>query len=167
MIGGSGAGCPRFAKLTWGLCHSPVMPKEWEGNGFIGGGKLAIWGRRLASFGPRHSLERIAPPSTLHAPQAQVTKSLGALLSIICPHRIPDDLHVIFMIRARADKQFTLLKTNPQYPSLQFKKLADRKGQEIWSARVTLKYRALAVKLPDEYVCFWIGEHNVYDTLIK
>jgi hypothetical protein len=70
-------------------------------------------------------------------------------------------------IRSQADKQFALLKNNPQYPSLQFKKLGDRNGQEIWSARVTLKHRVLAVKLPDEYVWFWIGEHNVYDALIK
>lgn len=42
-------------------------------------------------------------------------------------------------------------------------KLGDRNGQEIWSARVTLKYRALAVKVPGGYVWFWIGEHNVYD----
>ena len=70
-------------------------------------------------------------------------------------------------LRARADKQFALLKSDPRHPSLQFKKLGDRKGQEIWSARVTLKYRALAVKLPDEYLWFWIGEHNVYDVLIK
>ena len=70
-------------------------------------------------------------------------------------------------IRARADKQFALLKNNLQHPSLQFKKLGARNGQEIWSARVTLKYRALAVKLPDEYVWFWIGEHNVYDTLTR
>ena len=68
--------------------------------------------------------------------------------------------------RVRADKQYALLKANPQHPSLQFKKLGDRKGQEIWSARVTLKYRALAVKLQNEYVWFWIGEHNIYDTLI-
>jgi mRNA-degrading endonuclease RelE of RelBE toxin-antitoxin system len=52
-------------------------------------------------------------------------------------------------IRARADKQFALVKDNPQHGSLQFKKLGDRNGQEIWSARVTLKYRALAVRLPD------------------
>jgi len=26
-----------------------------------------------------------------------------------------------------------------------------------------LKYRALAVKLSDEWVWFWIGDHNVYD----
>ncbi len=58
-------------------------------------------------------------------------------------------------------------RANPQHPSVHFKKLGDRKGQEIWSARVTLKYRALAVKLSDEYVWFWIGEHNVYDALIE
>jgi len=39
--------------------------------------------------------------------------------------RLPAD------IRARADKQFALLKENPQHPSLHFKKLGDRKGQEI------------------------------------
>jgi hypothetical protein len=33
--------------------------------------------------------------------------------------------------------------------------------------RATLKYRALAVKLPEEYLWFWIGEHNIYDTLIR
>ena len=70
-------------------------------------------------------------------------------------------------LRTRADKQFALLKANPQHPSLQFKKIGDRNGQEIWSVRVTLKYRALAIKLADEYVWFWIGEHNVYDTLIS
>jgi hypothetical protein len=69
-------------------------------------------------------------------------------------------------IRARADKQFALLKANPQHPSLQFKKLGERDGEEIWSARVTLRYRALAVRLSGSYVWFWIGEHRVYDTLI-
>ena len=74
--------------------------------------------------------------------------------------RLPEE------IRARADKQFAVLNENPQHPSLHFKKLGDRNGQEIWSARVTLKYRALAVKLPTEYLWFWIGRHNVYDTQI-
>jgi hypothetical protein len=76
-------------------------------------------------------------------------------------HALPID------IRTRADKQFTLLKDNPQHPSLQFKKLGERNAQGIWSARVTLKYRALAVRFSDEYLWFWIGEHSVYDTLIK
>jgi len=66
-------------------------------------------------------------------------------------------------IRNRADKQFSLLKENLQHPSLHLKKLGDRNGQDLWSVRVTLKYRALAVKLPTEYLWFWIGEHSVYD----
>ena len=69
-------------------------------------------------------------------------------------------------IRDRADKQFALLKTNPRHPSLQFKKLTEHGGQELWSARVTLKYRALAVKLDDDYVWFWIGEHDIYEAMI-
>jgi len=76
-------------------------------------------------------------------------------------HALPADL------RARADKQFALLKKDPQHPSLQFKKLGERNGQEIWSERVTLKYRALAVKFPGEYLWFWIGEHNIYDVLTR
>ena len=64
-------------------------------------------------------------------------------------------------------KSFALLRANPQHPSLHFKKLGERNGREIWSARVTLKYRALAVKVSGEYVWFWTGEHNVYDVITK
>jgi mRNA-degrading endonuclease RelE of RelBE toxin-antitoxin system len=70
-------------------------------------------------------------------------------------------------IRNRADKQFSLLKTNPQHRSLQFKKLGERHGQEIWSARVTLSYRAIAIKRTDGYLWFWIGGHKTYDSLIS
>lgn len=69
-------------------------------------------------------------------------------------------------IRTRADKQFALLKANPQHPSLQFKKIGERLGNEIWSARVTLGYRALAIRRQDEYLWFWIGDHRTYDHLI-
>lgn len=70
-------------------------------------------------------------------------------------------------IRARARKQLALLKADPQHPSLQFKRIGERNGQEIWSARVTIKYRALAVKFSNEYLWFWIGDHGVYDVLIR
>jgi hypothetical protein len=43
-------------------------------------------------------------------------------------------------VRAVADKNYALLKTNPQHPSLQFKKVG-----RFWSVRVGLRYRALAV----------------------
>ena len=70
-------------------------------------------------------------------------------------------------IRRRADKQFALLKANPQHPSLQFKKIGERQGQEVWSVRVTLNYRALAIKRADGYLWFWIGGHTTYAALIS
>ena len=69
-------------------------------------------------------------------------------------------------IRNRADKQFSLLKSNPQHPSLQFKKVGESRGQEVWSARVTLNYRALALKRADGFLWFWIGDHKSYEQLI-
>lgn len=70
-------------------------------------------------------------------------------------------------IRRRADKQFALLKANPGHSSLQFKKIGERQGQEVWSARVTLSYRALAIKRDDGFLWFWIGAHTTYETLIS
>jgi len=70
-------------------------------------------------------------------------------------------------IRLRAAKQFSLLKTNPHHPSLQFKKVGDRHGHEIWSARVTLNYRALAIRQNEGYLWFWIGDHKGYEALIS
>jgi hypothetical protein len=70
-------------------------------------------------------------------------------------------------IRTRAEKQFLLLKENPQHPSLQFKKVGESHGEEVWSARVTLNYRALAIKRPEGYLWFWIGDHKSYESLIS
>jgi hypothetical protein len=69
-------------------------------------------------------------------------------------------------IRTGADKQFSLLEGNPQHPSLQFKKIGERHGEEIYCARVTLSYRALAVKRPYGFLWFWIGDHETHEHLI-
>lgn len=69
-------------------------------------------------------------------------------------------------IRRRADQQFARLKSNPLYPSLHFKKIGEFRGREVWSARVTLDFRALAFKTSDDFVWFWIGDHKTYETLI-
>ena len=69
-------------------------------------------------------------------------------------------------IRTSADKQFSLLKGSSQHPSLQFKKIGERHGEEIYSARVTLSCRALAVKRPYGFLWFWIGDHETYEHLI-
>lgn len=65
-------------------------------------------------------------------------------------------------IRELADKNFALLKDNPQHPSLHFKKTG-----KFWSARVGIKHRALAVEADDGLIWFWIGTHTEYDRLLK
>src|SRR5437763_23499 len=57
---------------------------------------------------------------------------------------------------------FALLKRDPRHPSLHFKRVG-----RYWSARVGLRYRALAVEVDDVYVWFWIGSHADYDRLIR
>ena len=64
-------------------------------------------------------------------------------------------------IRELADANFKLLKNDPNHPSLQFKRVG-----RFWSARVGLRYRALAVESDDSYVWFWIGSHADYDRLV-
>ena len=63
-------------------------------------------------------------------------------------------------VRGLADKQFQLLKTNPQHPSLHFKRVG-----RFHSARVGAHYRALAVDAPDGILWFWIGSHADYDRI--
>ncbi len=65
-------------------------------------------------------------------------------------------------VRALADKNYALLKENPQHPSLKLKKVG-----RYWSVRVGLRYRALAVETGGDPVWFWIGSHADYDALIK
>lgn len=64
-------------------------------------------------------------------------------------------------IQAQADKQFELLKRDPRHPSLHFKKVG-----KLWSARVNLAVRALAVEDGEDFVWFWIGDHREYERLI-
>ena len=61
-------------------------------------------------------------------------------------------------IRELADKNFALLKENPQHPSLRFKKVG-----RIWSVRIGLRYRALATQVGNDFRWHWIGAHDEYD----
>ena len=65
-------------------------------------------------------------------------------------------------VRKRANKQFALLKADQQHPSLHFKKIRVRQTREVWSVRVTDRYRALAVRHNDAFVCF--GSANMLFT---
>ena len=65
-------------------------------------------------------------------------------------------------VRALANKNFALLKAEPDHPSLRLKKAGP-----FWSARVGLHYRVLARERPEGLVWFWIGPHAAYDALIR
>lgn len=72
-----------------------------------------------------------------------------------CYNRLPD------AIRRQADAAFELLKADPRHPSLRFKRIG-----KLWSVRVGLGYRALAVADDDGPIWFWIGSHADYDRII-
>jgi hypothetical protein len=65
-------------------------------------------------------------------------------------------------VRQIADKNYSLLKQDPQHPSLRLKKIG-----RFWSVRVGLGYRALAVEAKEGLVWFWIGSHSDYDRLVR
>ena len=61
-------------------------------------------------------------------------------------------------IQRRADKNFDLLKRDPEHPSLNLKKV----GRTRWSVRISRNYRALAREEDGILVWFWIGKHDEY-----
>ncbi|MER8368304.1 hypothetical protein [Mesorhizobium sp. M0184] len=66
------------------------------------------------------------------------------------------------LIRAKANRRFAKLNSEPFHPSLHFKQVG-----RYWSARVDINYRAVAVRDHDDVVWFWIGTHSEYDRLLK
>lgn len=63
----------------------------------------------------------------------------------------------------QARKSYRIWKVTPLHPALHFKKV----GRNLWSARITLDYRALALKKGDDYYWIWIGTHDEYKFLIR
>ena len=66
-------------------------------------------------------------------------------------------------VQQDARRAYQLFRSSPSHPSLHFKKLAGE--DEIYSARIGLEYRALAVLRRDRVVWYWIGGHSEYDRL--
>jgi hypothetical protein len=64
-------------------------------------------------------------------------------------------------VRGLADKNYSLLKSNPRHPSLHFKRLGS-----VWSVRVGAHYRALGSEVEDGIVWVWIGTHDEYDKIV-
>lgn len=67
-------------------------------------------------------------------------------------------------VRDSARKAYALFRRDPRHPSLQFKKVHAR--EPIYSVRVTMSYRALALVEDDQATWFWIGNHADYERLL-
>lgn len=65
-------------------------------------------------------------------------------------------------IRELARKNYRLWMRDPRHPSLHFKKIGG-----VWSIRVGIGHRALAIETADGYCWIWIGSHADYDALIS
>lgn len=70
--------------------------------------------------------------------------------------QLPDEIQTL------ANRCYELLKENPRYPSLHFKKVG-----QFWSVRIGIHYRALAVEEDVDIAWFWIGTHAQYDRLLR
>lgn len=73
-----------------------------------------------------------------------------------CFNKLPPSVQTI------SKRNFELLKKDPSHPSLHFKKVG-----KLWSVRIGLNHRALAVEDGDDYIWGWIGNHDDYEIMIK
>ena len=67
-------------------------------------------------------------------------------------------------MQEQARLAYRLFQRDPSHPSLRFKQV--HPTRPIFSARVGLAYRALAVRDGDTVIWFWIGSHADYDKLL-
>jgi hypothetical protein len=63
--------------------------------------------------------------------------------------------------KAAARKTYRIFQQNPGHPSLHLERLAS--DPRAWSVRVTLNYRAIALRVGDAWIWFWIGTHQEFD----
>lgn len=84
---------------------------------------------------------------------SKTTRRFRELLAIL-----PDE------VSARANEAYLLFSTNPNHPSLRFKKVHSTKP--IYSARISLDYRVVGILNGDLIVWFWIGNHADYERLL-
>ncbi len=68
-------------------------------------------------------------------------------------------------IQRQAVDAYELWKKDPYHESLQFKRLHTKRP--IYSVRIGLHWRALAVRDADTMTWFWIGSHADYDSMIE
>jgi hypothetical protein len=68
-------------------------------------------------------------------------------------------------VQDQAARAYAIWRSDPQYPSLQFKRVSQ--SQPVYSVRIGIGYRALAFRDGDQVTWFWIGSHAEYDAMLK
>ena len=68
-------------------------------------------------------------------------------------------------MQRRARESYRQFQQNPNHPGIHFKQV--HAVQPVYSVRIGLGYRALAVRDGENLIWFWIGTHEDYDRLIR
>jgi hypothetical protein len=68
-------------------------------------------------------------------------------------------------VKRHARQAYRLFRENPRHPSLQFREV--EAAPSVYSVRIGIHHRALAVLTGDELVWFWIGSHAAYDKILR
>ncbi|GAX61421.1 superfamily I DNA and RNA helicase [Candidatus Scalindua japonica] len=68
-------------------------------------------------------------------------------------------------IQKKAKETYTHFKKNPYHPGLYFKRVHSTKP--IYSARISINYRAVGIQQGREIVWFWVGTHTDYEKLLN
>ena len=68
-------------------------------------------------------------------------------------------------IRRNAREAYSLFNSNPNHPSLHFKKV--HHTRPIYSVRINVDYRAVGELDGNDIIWFWIGSHREYEKLLK
>jgi hypothetical protein len=63
--------------------------------------------------------------------------------------------------KSQARKSFNLWQEYPYHRSLNFKCI--NSNEDIWSVRISHKYRALGILQENAITWFWIGKHDEYE----
>ena len=83
------------------------------------------------------------------------TKQFRSLL-----RELPND------VQQQAYTAYGLFRRNPYHPSLQFKRVSQRRS--LYSVRIGISYRALGLRESDDVIVWiWIGPHADYDKQIS
>lgn len=68
-------------------------------------------------------------------------------------------------VQEQARRTYRQWKDNPNHPTLNYKQV--HASQQIYSVRIVLHYRALAVQAEQTVIWFWIGSHEDYNNTVN